>query len=235
MTPAPTDGDRPTAAGSVVVRPIDAVPGPDDAAIAALFSDTLMLGRPVPFSLERADRYRDLCLRWYLTAGRSDVGIAIDGAGHVAGYALVCTDQANLDRWTARRATAFVAGTLSQLVFYGMDRESRRFYTARARDARELRRARDEPPMPVHAHLNVARTARSGSIAAALRDHIDDRCARHGACGWWAEMNAPRGRRERALERLGIEVIHRTENATLTAAMGTPVDRLTIVRRLPPR
>jgi hypothetical protein len=218
---------------SIIVRSIDPVPGADDAAIASLFRDTLMLGRPIPFALDRADRYRDLCLRWYLTVGRSDAGVALDDTGRIAGYALVCTDQVHHDRWTSRRAASFVAGTLWQLAIYGMERESRVFYAARARDARELRTVREAPPMPVHAHLNVARTARSGSIAAALRDHIDDRCARQGSVGWWAEMNAPRGRRERALDRLGIEVIRRTENATLTAAMGEPVDRLTIVRRLP--
>lgn len=64
----------------------------DDEKVRRLFARTLLLGEPLPFPLSGASQYQHVCLGWYLGAGRADAGLAIDEAGQVLGYALVCTD-----------------------------------------------------------------------------------------------------------------------------------------------
>ena len=86
--------------------------------------------------------------------------------------------------------------------------------------------------MPVHAHMNIAAPYRSGSSAALLRAHIDERAHRVGAQGWFAEVNTTLGRRQQALERLVGPVVHRQRNHTLSWLAGEPVERLTVVRHL---
>jgi hypothetical protein len=86
--------------------------------------------------------------------------------------------------------------------------------------------------MPVHAHLNIVSSHRSGSAAVLLRQHIDQRARLAGAWGWFAEVNAPAGRRLQALERVVGPVTDRNPNHTLTWMTGEPVERLTVVRHL---
>jgi hypothetical protein len=216
------------------VRPVsrDRTRQGDDERIGRLFDDTVLLGSPIGYRLARLDEYRQLCLAWYLGPGRADAAVAETRDGELLGYALACADEAAYRRWATRRVACFSVGTIGSLVALRLDRPSREFWWTRARDAAALRRARSSVPMPMHVHLNVAQGARSGSTAAALRDHLDQRCAVHDLPGWCGEMNARRGARTRALQRLGIEVVDAVPNHTLTRALGEPVDRLTIVRRL---
>jgi hypothetical protein len=204
----------------------------DDEAIAMLFDATMVLGTPLGRPLDGAAGYRHVCLGWYLGPGRADAAVAVDADGAIVGYALVCTDEPAQSRWVRTELRRFTTRMLGRLVTFRIDRPSLRFWWSRARDVRLLRSARQRAPMPAHAHLNVDSRSRSGSAALALRDHISARCAAAGKPGWYGEMNAVTGSRSRALERIGIETVGRVRNHTLSAALGVPVDRLTVVYRL---
>ncbi|MDO8389130.1 MAG: hypothetical protein Q7V57_01475 [Actinomycetota bacterium] len=219
----------------VEVRPLawhGASAAADDAHIRGLFGATMLLGGANRFPLALLDEYTEVCLGWYLRAGRADVGLAVDTDGTPLGYALVCADNA-AQAAEARRATIRLARRVSaRLVTARLDPASRRFYAHRLRDSVALWRTQHEPPMPAHAHLNVGAGSRSGRAAATLRDHIDERCRLRGLAGWYGEINAKAGHREQALERLQLHVLHRTPNHTLSRALGAPVLRLTVVRDL---
>jgi len=201
----------------------------DSAAVRALFAATFCLGRPAEFALP--DGYVDLCLGWYLGPGAGDAAV-IENDGEVVGYALVCGDPAAHHRW-ARRTSAALAVQLVPRCLRPEAADLRHFATARLRDLRAVRSTTRRPPMPVHAHLNVASPHRSGSAAVLLRDHIDERALMANAPGWFAEVNAIRGRRFQALERVLGPVTERRPNHTLTWLSGRPVERLTVVRPLP--
>ena len=213
---------------TLTVRPLG--PG-DDAAIIDIFGATMLLGHRADATLALFDRYADLCLGWYLGPGRGDAAVAsVDG--EIVGYALVCADSVGQARWVRRRTPALMTAVGSRLVAGQLDRFSRTFYSGRARDARTLWKAGSTPPFPVHAHLNVLAHGRTGTAALHLRDHIDARARHAGSAGWWAEMNAIEGRRERALERLGLQVTGRQRSETLSALLERDVVRLSLHRPL---
>ncbi|MEO1055842.1 MAG: hypothetical protein AAFY28_02910 [Actinomycetota bacterium] len=218
----------PTATRAVTV---DAPRDDDVVEIQRLFDDTVLLGAPSSTSLAGFDAYRALCLAWYLDEGRDDAGVArIDG--EVSGYALVCTDQRAASRHE-RRAALTLARQLGALAARRqVDAASRAFYRLRLRDARTLARDHRRPPAAVHAHLNVRAGRRSGSTTLALVEHIDRRCRFAGERRWYGEMNERRGRRSRALARLGFEIVDAAPNYTLSTLLGTDVDRLTVLRSL---
>jgi len=203
----------------------------DDSKIVDIFAATLLLGKRPERPIAQFDRYARLCLGWYLGPGRNDAAVAtIDD--EVVGYALVCTDSAAQARWVGLRTPALMATVFCRLATATLDSASRRFYSSRARDAGALWRAGSAPPFPVHAHLNVLAGSRRGTVAMGLRDHIDRRTLVAGSPGWWAEVNAVEGSRERALERLGMRVIDRRPNQTFTQLIGRDVVRLTVLREL---
>jgi hypothetical protein len=215
----------------ITVRSLE--PG-DDETIGRLFDETVLLGAALGRLPAAFDHYRTLSLGWYLGPGRRDAAVAVDAAGAVVGYTLVCTDEAAASRWAAR-STLVLGGHVAVAAITGrLDRASRVFYRARTHDARALAAARRVPPAPVHAHLNVGRGARTLTVSRALVDHVDRCCRRAGHSVWYGEMNERVGTRRRALERLGGEVVHVEPNRTLTRLLGEPVQRLTLVRRLPP-
>jgi hypothetical protein len=189
-----------------------------------------MLGRPLPFPVVGLSDYADLCLGWYLGPGRADAGVVIDEAGTVVGYVLVCTHEDEYDRWMKVAMRHMVSHGLARLLIGALDRQTVRFFWNRALDAFRLWRRRTTPPMPVHAHFNLDRSVRSGRVGYLLRDHIDERCRLVGAAGWYGEMNALSGKRQRGLERLGGEIVRRETNDTLSRLLSTPVERLTVVR-----
>lgn len=201
----------------------------DDEGVRQVFRATLALGRPVA-DLAGLDRYEALCLDWYLGPERSDVRVLVDDEGPV-GYVLVGTQPHAQRRWVRRAATRFVAASVVRLVTGRYRGDSARFARLRLRDGWDLRAAPE--PMPVHIHLNLLPTARAGRGARLLVAHADEVCRRLGAPGWFGEINARAGRRVVALHRLGGEVVHRAPNRTLTWLVGAPVERLTVVRRLP--
>ncbi len=199
--------------------------------VERLFTDTVLLGAPLSTPLAGFDAYRELCLAWYLGQGRDDAGVARVG-GEMTGYALVCTDHGAASRHE-RRAALILARQLCALAARGqVDASSRAFYRLRLRDARTLARAHRRPPAAVHAHLNVQAGRRSGSTTLALVEHIDRRCCAAGEHRWYGEMNERRGRRGRALTRLGFEIVGVAPNYTLSTLLGTDVDRLTVLRSL---
>jgi len=215
----------------VSVRP--AAGEADDATIAAMFDDTVLLGAGFDRLPAGFASYRRLCLGWYLGPGRAAVGLAVGATGTPLGYALVCTDEPSATRW-ARRATAPTVATIALLGATGrLDRPARRFYRSRLHDLGALAVARSAPPAAAHAHLNVGAGSRQGPATIALVAHIDDVCRRAGHRTWYGEMNERVGRRRRALERLGFAIVASTPNHTLTAALGEPVERLTLLRSTP--
>jgi hypothetical protein len=51
----------------------------------------------------------------------------------------------------------------------------------------------------------------------------------------YGEMNARAGRRVAALSRWGAEIVSRRPNGTLSWLTGSPIERLTVVRRVSDR
>ncbi len=211
----------------------------DHDAVRAIFRSTLLLGRELPFSLPDLDRYESLCLDWYLGPGREDAAVVESDDGRVVGYALVCTDGAGHARWMRRRAARFAFTLLVGFAGGRYRGGAARFYRCRLRDGVTMWRSGPAAPMPAHAHVNVDRGWRDGGPRRLLTDHIDDRVRRAGLPGWYGEINAMAGHRSRALERMGGRIGHREPNHTLSACLGQPVERLTLIRSLtsalPPR
>ncbi len=203
----------------------------DRTAVRRLFASSMLLGKRHDVHLAAFDIYTDLCLGWYLDVGRADAAVA-EADGRVIGYALVCSDPTAQAEWVRRRLPALMGRVLWLLVTFRLDRVSRRFYWHRARDSWELWRAGSAPLHPVHAHLNVDSGLRTGTTALALRDFIDATARASGAAGWYGEMNAVEGTRARALERIGLHVVHRAPNRTMSELLGQPVSRLTVERRV---
>ena len=210
----------------MIVRPL--VPG-DDAAIGRIFAATLVLGDALAVTRADLEPYTELCLGWYLGPGRADAAV-VEDSGEVVGYVLVCTAPDACRRWTRRAAGSFTLAVGRRLLTRRYPPAAARFYRLRFRDGWALR----STPGPVrglgHAHVNLlpcARADHAGRLAAA---HVEARIAAAGLPGWFGEINARAGERQRALERLGGFVVHRAPNRTLTVLLGRPVERLTVVR-----
>ena len=216
--------------------PLDRARPEDEAGIRALFRATLLLGRPLPFA-ERAPAllaaYERLCLDPYLAPNSPTVvGVLRDTrSGPVRGYALVCLDATRLRRPRARGLARFAARVTPWLVARG---EASVFARGRVRDGWALRR----PARPVrawpHAHLNAApgATCLPGRL---LADYVDDVCRAAGHPCWYGEINTRVGRRAAAItDRWGGEIVDRTPNRTLSRLLGVPVERLTVLRPVPP-
>lgn len=209
----------------VRVRPLEPA---DDDSIRRLFTDTMVLGAPLPFPVAGFDRYSALCLDWYLRHGRDDAAVLVDG-DTVVGYALVCTDPVPHRRWVRRQATRIALGVAARAT-YGTD--TGHFFRLRLKDGWDLWRSGLTEPMPAHAHLNLAQGERAGRGGRLLVAHIDNRCRVAGLAGWFGEINAPVGRRAAGLQRLGATIARRDPNRTLSWLAGRPVERLTVVRDL---
>jgi hypothetical protein len=207
--------------------------GADDAAICELFDRTVMLGRSLDELPAAFEQYRQLCVGWYLDAGRADAAVARDAAGAVVGYALVCIDEHDAAKWSRRGSLRLATRVGRQWAAGRLDPISRSFYASRCRDGVDLARARRRPPAAVHAHLNVDKSARTARVALALVAHIDERCRLAGNDSWYGELNERTGSRIRALQRIGLDVVDVVPNRTLTKLLGEPVRRLTVLRTLP--
>ncbi|MEO1061585.1 MAG: hypothetical protein AAFZ07_09220 [Actinomycetota bacterium] len=200
----------------------------DITAIEEIFTATVGLGAPAPFELPAG--YTELCLGWYLGAGRPDAAVLVD-EGRVVGYALVCCDEAAHRSWVRRRAVRFGLRSIPAALAPRGDPARKSFVRLRLRDGLAMGAG---PPAPAraHAHVNLLRSVRTGTGGRHLVRHIDSTVASAGLDAWYAEINAPVGRRAPALARLGGEVVHRAPNRTLTALAGRDVERLTLLRRL---
>jgi hypothetical protein len=201
----------------------------DDVAIRRLFRATLGLGRPLPFELPGLCRYEALCLEWYLGPGRDDAAV-LERAGDVVGYVLVCCDAAGHARAQRRAAASLCAWALPRVVGAGMPEPARTFWRLRLLDGAAA--WRNGVRAPAHAHVNLDPTARATRHSFEVRAHIDDRVRRAGHDHWIGEVNAVRGRRGAALQRLIGEVVATVPNRTYTWLAGRPVDRLTVRRDL---
>ena len=198
--------------------------------IRAVFARTLALGRPV--TVDGLDAYARFCLDWYLDAPGGTVAVHTDD-GVVEGYVLVCTDEEAFDRHQRRAALRYLLALVALAVRGGLTGDTWRFHRLRLLDGWYLFRHAPVRPAPAHLHQNLLPGARTGRVARALVSVADDAVAAAGHRAWYAEINAPVGRRAGALGRLGATVLHRAPNRTLTALAGEPVERLTVVRHLP--
>lgn len=204
------------------------------AEVGAIFSATQLLGRPLPFALDGADRYERFALDWYFTDGIADGAVAVTAAGAVVGYCLVCCAPEQHRRWVTRATVHLTAGLTGDLVRGRIGRRSRRFYRGRLRDAARLGVSRQATADAAHAHVNLLPSLRDGSVARRLRDHVDERCRLVGIDARYGEVNARGSQRVAGLSRVGGAVIARHRNHTFSALLGEPVTRLTMLRQVPP-
>jgi hypothetical protein len=209
----------------------------DDHEVRRIFRATLALGHPAPLGpgLGPALRpYERLCLGWYLDGAR-DAACVLTSVDRVVGYALVCLDPESFGRWQRRAAARFVAHVLPRLFARRYPDPIDRFYRLRLRDGWALWRRRDDRLDGVpHAHLNACDTM-GGLPGRLLADHVDAVVGAAGLAAWSGEINARAGRRVAALGRWGAEIVARQPNRTLTWLAGAPIERLTILRRIPDR
>ncbi|MEM8905310.1 MAG: hypothetical protein AAGF02_16525, partial [Actinomycetota bacterium] len=163
---------------------------PDDAdAIGAIFRATIGLGAPLAFEVPRG--YQELCLGWYLDRGRSDVALVVDD-DRAVGYALVCTDEADHQRWVIGAAARFVVRSMPA-AFNPRSPTRAAFVRSRWRDGLRLRQS-GAPVAPAHAHVNLLPDHRAGRVGRLLVHHVDAVVARAGLPSWYAEINSRRGR-----------------------------------------
>lgn len=207
----------------------------DRVPVGAIFAATQLLGEPLPFVLDGAERYTSFALDWYFAEGMADGAVAVDGSGVIVGYCLVCCAPERHRRWLTCRTVRLTAGVIGDVARGRVGPRSRRYYRARLRDAARLGLSRHATAGAAHAHVNVLPGLRDGSVARRLRDHVDERCRHAGMKTWYGEVNARPGRRVAGLERVGGSVIDRHPNHTFSALLGEPIVRLTMVRRVPPR
>lgn len=204
----------------------------DDGVIRSIFRETLLLGREVPGQWPDLAAYESLCLDWFLGRGRIDSAVLEDDEGRAVGYVLVCADPDHLRRWETRAGLRFFLRIGTGLVAGRYEEQAARFYRTRIQDGWDLWRHSPSLPNLGVVHMNMRPSARAGGAGRLLADHADRRVAAAGLDGWYGEINAPAGARARALERLGGQVVHRGRNRSLSAVVGAPVERLTVVRRL---
>lgn len=204
----------------------------DDTELRRLFRETMVMGSPLPFSLADDGRYESLCLDWYLGCGRSDAAV-VDVGGRIVGFSLVCTDQAAYRRWVRVRAARYAFYSVATLLRTNPRSPLARFHRCRLRDGWVMMRS-PSPPYPAHAHVNVLPDRCPSWAGLSLLEFVDERCRQAGLTGWYGEINAPVGKRARALERTVGPIVHRAPNHTLTWLMARPVERLTVTRPLSP-
>jgi hypothetical protein len=217
---------------SLTVVPLSRA-GEYDKEVRSLFAATVMMGLPTGHDIGCFGRYEHLCLDWYLSAGRRHAAVVIDEVDDsVVGYALMCTDERSFNRWTSRAIVWTAVVVMWRLVTGRLDRRSIAFWWQRTRDAVELRRGHAQPPARAHAHMNVRVGNRSGGASLRLLKFLDECATGAGETCWYGEINTFDESRVRALQRLGLDVVHRSPNMTLSRYFARPVERLTVVRRL---
>lgn len=209
----------------MIVRPLAGCR--DDDAVRRIFRGTLGLGRPVPFELPGLARYEGLCLDWYLEVGRPDAAV-LERDGAVVGYVLVCTDPASHAAAQRREAARFAAWAGPRIAARRLPEPARTFWSLRLRDG--WRAWRSGGPARPHAHVNLQPEARISRASLELLAHVDARVGAAGHRSWAGEVNAVRGRRAVALERVVGPVVDRTPSLTYSWLAGRPVDRLRVVR-----
>ena len=218
---------------SLHTRPLRSTDEPE---LRRVFRATIALGHPISLGadFDAALRpYERLCLEWYLGAAREQACVLRDG-DRVVGYALVCLDPEAFARWQQRAGARFTAQVVPRLLARRYPASMRRFYRLRLRDGWDLwRHSEDRVGGLPHAHMNATTTG--GLPGRLLADHVDAAVAAAGFESWYGEMNARAGRRVAALSRWGAEIVSRRPNATLSWLTGSPVERLTVLRRVTDR
>jgi len=218
---------------SLYTRPLRSTDEPE---LRRVFRATIALGRPVSLGadFDAALRpYERLCLEWYLRTAREQACVLRDG-DRVVGYALVCLDPEGFARWQQRAGARFTAHVVPRLLARRYPTSIRRFYRLRLRDGWDLwRHSEDRVAGLPHAHMNA--TTMGGLPGRLLADHVDAVVAAAGFDSWYGEMNARAGRRVAALSRWGAEIVSRRPNGTLSWLTGSPVERLTVLRRVSDR
>ena len=218
---------------SLYTRPLRST---DEHELRRVFRATIALGHPVSLGADfdgALRPYERLCLEWYLRAGREQACVLRDG-NRVVGYALVCLDPEAFARWQQHAGARFTAHVVPRLLARRYPASIRRFYRLRLRDGWDLwRHSEDRVAGLPHAHMNA--TTMGGLPGRLLADHVDAVVAAAGFESWYGEMNARAGRRVAALSRWGAEIVSRRPNGTLSWLTGSPVERLTVLRRVSDR
>jgi len=202
----------------------------DDARIAALQKRTLMLGQPPPQPIADLDEYLSLFRSYYVTQEPDATAIVVDRQGRTVGYMLGATDGEACDHWTRRAALKLAARWAGRWPSY--DAYTRRFYALRLRDAYEVVRRPTGAGVPAHLHWNLLPTARGWAWREILR-HFAGYVRSRGQSAFYGEMAVEDRRKDGSfLNWVGFRCVGSAPHHTLTALLGRPIWRVTVLLKI---
>ncbi len=208
------------------VRPVEA---DDRDGLLDVLRRTLVAGEPMPFPVMDLDHLLALFLDYYLACEPEAGRVVVDAGGRVVGYLLGTIHPDDENRWQRRQALALAWRWLRRWPEY--DGPTRWLYRLRLRDA--LASLRDPAPtVPAHFHWHLLPEAR-GRLGRDLLLGFRDYAAARGVTGFGGEQVMRVGRKDPELfRRLGGQIVHRAPHYTLSALLGEPVERVTIIARI---
>ena len=201
--------------------------------IRRIFQQTFFMGKPFLQDIDNFSLYEGMSLDWYLNESPECSAVFVETQSEqVVGYVLVCTRPADYNAWINREARKVFFSNFFSFVTFRMSRNGIHFYSRRVVDALLVSRRRKSTNISElpHVHMNLLPSARSGILALQLLSFADDVCRRSGNSLWVGEINAPIGKRRKAIEKFVGEVIDSVPNRTSSFFLGTQVRRLTVRR-----
>lgn len=208
------------------LRPVEA---DDRDGLLDVLRRTLVAGEPLPFPVMDLDHLLALFLDYYLACEPEAGRVVVDDHDRVVGYLLGTTRPDEAGRWQRRQALALAWRWLCRWREY--DGPTRWLYRLRLRDA--LASLRDPAPdLLAHCHWHLLPEVRGRfgrELLLGFRDHV----AARGLPEFGGEHALPVRRKDPVLfRRIGARILHRAPHHTLTALLGEPVERVTIVARV---
>lgn len=212
---------------------IKVVPAPGYAhEIRQIFTTTFALGVLDTSELGMFNAYAELSLSWYLNHLEYAV-VALD-KNQVVGYAFFCPDVDDYNTWIRRESLRFLFKFSKHLATGRITQKDIGFIRRRFFDSLSImvnRRSATVARLP-HAHLNVLSGYRSGEVALALLQSVDDLCRSSGCEEWVGEVNAFEQSRRKSLERIVGEIQSVTPNRTFSWLCKRSVYRITVRRQV---
>ena len=206
----------------------------DDADIKNIFMETIVLGKPLQFKICFQDDFAHVSLGWYLKNARDLGRCIVTDEGLVVGYVLICADEKKFNRWMCIQTIRLMAKSLIVAPFGLLRGGTWGLYWRRVIDGAKLSRQRLPENFNMHAHVNMRSHARFGAGGLQSLRYVDEQATIRGFAGWYADINSRSGRRSASLERLGGQIIQRSQNRTLSWLAGESIERLRVVRQATP-